>query len=116
MDILRWRGTAAGRSVAVGFDRLLWLVANAIDPSLGFREQVDQTLTSLDQTLRQAGSARSNLLSVQVFLTDMQRKPNFDEAWTVWIGPDPDTWPQRACIEAGLAPGLLVEIVAVAVL
>lgn len=39
MTILRLRGTAAGRSTAAGFDRLLWVVANSTDPSLGFREQ-----------------------------------------------------------------------------
>jgi enamine deaminase RidA (YjgF/YER057c/UK114 family) len=114
MAIERFRGKATGRSKAVGFDRLLWVVANAADPGLPFREQVDQTLASLDQSLRDAGSDRAGLLSVQVFLAKMEHKPAFDTAWVEWIGPDPAAWPQRACVEAGLDGGLLIEIVAVA--
>jgi enamine deaminase RidA (YjgF/YER057c/UK114 family) len=35
-----------------------------------------------------------------------------DEVWVAWI-PD-GAWPQRACVEVGLSPGTLVEIVVVA--
>ena len=40
------------------------------------------------------------------------QKAAMDAVWTAWI-PD-DGWPQRACIEVGLSPGPMVEIVVLA--
>jgi enamine deaminase RidA (YjgF/YER057c/UK114 family) len=114
MTIERWPGTATGRSRASGHGGLLWLVANATDPAADFRKQVGQTLAALGGTLREAGSDRSRLLSVQVLLADIGAKPVFDELWQAWIGTDPAGWPQRACFQVVLTPGLLVEITAVA--
>jgi hypothetical protein len=45
---------------------------------------------------------------------NVKLQPLFDEMWLEWIGPEVESWPQRACIEAGLASGLLVELTAVA--
>ena len=36
-----------------------------------------------------------------------------DAEWCEWIG-DAANWPQRACVQAALAPGTLVEITVVA--
>ena len=36
-----------------------------------------------------------------------------DAEWCEWIG-DTANWPQRACVQAALAPGTLVEITVVA--
>ena len=60
------------------------------------------------------GSARTHLLSLQVMLTDISCRNAFDTLWNEWVGPNPEHWPQRACFQAALAPGLLVELVAVA--
>lgn len=57
MTILRLRGTAAGRSAAVGFDRLLGGVANATDSSRGFGEQVVQLSHPHDLAASGASSA-----------------------------------------------------------
>ena len=114
MSIQRIPGGAVGRSRAVGFDKLLWLVSNATNPSAEFPAQVRQALAYLDDSLRAGGTDRAGLLSVQVFLVDIGTRPTFDEIWKEWIGPDPSAWPQRACIQAALAPGLLVELTAVA--
>jgi enamine deaminase RidA (YjgF/YER057c/UK114 family) len=114
MHIERWPGRSAGRSRATGFGGLVWLVANGTDPAAHFQAQAAEALAGLDDSLRAAGSDRSRLLSVQVLLKDMRDRPAFDELWREWIGPDPAGWPQRSCVEVGLAPGLLVEITAVA--
>ncbi|MDI1338530.1 hypothetical protein [Polaromonas sp.] len=54
------------------------------------------------------------MLSVQVFLSDLQHKKQLDVAWREWIGEDSATWPQRAVVGAQLDGGLLVEMVALA--
>jgi enamine deaminase RidA (YjgF/YER057c/UK114 family) len=114
MEILRWAGSARGRSRASAFGETLWLVANATDPSGDFAKQAAETLSNLDATLEGAGSHRSRLLSVQVILQDISGKQEFDDLWQRWIGPDPAAWPQRCCFQAVLTPGLLIEITAVA--
>jgi enamine deaminase RidA (YjgF/YER057c/UK114 family) len=114
MNIDRWKGSAAGRSRASAMGETVWLVANATNPTPDFRDQVGESLSILDATLRETNSSRARLVSVQVLLTDMANKAVFDEMWLAWIGPDPAGWPQRSCLEVGLASGLMVEIVAVA--
>ena len=68
----------------------------------------------LEAHLAMTGSARTHLLSLQVMLTDISNRGAFDALWKQWIGSNPEHWPQRACFQAALAPGLLVELVAVA--
>jgi enamine deaminase RidA (YjgF/YER057c/UK114 family) len=114
MHVKRWPAGGRGRSATVAYGNLVWTVANASDPGAAFDEQVAQSLQMLESHLREAGSARTHLLSLQVILTDIGNRPAFDEQWQAWIGPAPEHWPQRACFESGLAPGLLVELVAVA--
>jgi enamine deaminase RidA (YjgF/YER057c/UK114 family) len=114
MNIQRWAASAQGRSRAVAFESLLWVVANATKASTDFQAQVTETLARLDASLLEAGSNRSSLLSVQVLLNDIGQQTVFDEIWQTWIGPDPDRWPQRACFQAGLSTGLLVELIVVA--
>jgi len=115
-DIARWPATAPGRSRTVAHGGLVWTVANATDPSTAtdFPAQVTQTLAALDAHLAEAGTSRERLLSVQVLLASLAMKSAFDELWVAWIGSDPAHWPQRACVEGKPAPGLLIEIAAVA--
>ena len=114
MQIDRWPASAPGRSRVVSCSGLVRTVANARDASRPFDAQVAESLHMLDAHLQQAGSARTHILSVQVLLTDIAMRGDFDRLWQAWIGPDPAHWPQRACYQAGLAPGLLVELVVVA--
>jgi enamine deaminase RidA (YjgF/YER057c/UK114 family) len=114
MQIKRWPGRAAGRNRAVAYGDLVWTVANATEPLADFAAQAAQSLQMLQANLTLAGSARTHLLSVQVMLTDISNRDAFDALWREWIGADPLHWPQRACFQAALAPGLLVELSAVA--
>jgi enamine deaminase RidA (YjgF/YER057c/UK114 family) len=66
----------------------------------------------LDSHLDHVGATRAALLSVQIFLADMQDKKQLDAAWRKWIGDDSATWPQRAVVGAQLDGDLRVEIVA----
>jgi enamine deaminase RidA (YjgF/YER057c/UK114 family) len=114
MHVTRWPSTSPGRSRTVACNGLLWTVANAADLSAGFEDQVTQSLDLLASHLEEAGSARSHLLSLQVLLADIQDRDAFDRMWCLWVGPDPTHWPQRACFQAALAPGLRVELIALA--
>src|SRR3954470_3167572 len=114
MTINRGPTTAKGPSRTVAYVGLVWTVANAIDTSAGFETQVAQGLAMLESHLTEAGSARTHLLSLQVLLAEIANRDAFDQTWREWIGPNPEHWPQRVCFQADLAPGLLVELVAVA--
>ena len=112
--ISRWPGGAPGRSRSVRHADTIYTVANARDAAAPFGEQVAQSLAMLDAHLREAGSSRARILSVQALLTDIALRPEFDRRWVEWIGADPQGWPQRACYQAALAPGLMIELIAVA--
>ena len=112
--IERWPINGKGRSRTVAYGGLVWTVANATDPTAAFDVQVSQSLQMLETHLLEAGSARTHLLSLQVILTDIANRGAFDAQWQAWIGPDAEHWPQRACFQSGLAPGLQVELVVVA--
>lgn len=114
MSIERWPVGSTGRSRIVKHSGLVWTVSNTRDASLDFAEQVRDTFELLDDSLRMAGSARTHILSLQVLLTDIAQRDAFDAQYRAWIGPDPRHWPQRACYQAPLAPGLLVELIVVA--
>ena len=114
MNIERWPAGSPGRSRTVASGPWIWTVATVSRPADGFEEEVRLCLELLERNLNEAGSDRSRLLSVQVILADIADRSEFDVLWRDWIGSDPAHWPQRACFQAGLAPGLRLELVAVA--
>ncbi len=111
MTIERWRGSAKGRNRAVRHGGLVYTVATA--PGADIQAQTRAALAAIDANLADAGSDKTGLLSVQIFLADLSQKAAMDEVWNDWIGPDWQNWPQRACVGAPLAGGALVEIVVV---
>jgi enamine deaminase RidA (YjgF/YER057c/UK114 family) len=110
----RWPINGKGRSRTVAYGNLIWTVANATNTEANFDIQVTQSLQVLEAHLKEAGSARTHLLSLQVILTDIANRASFDKQWQEWIGPNPEHWPQRACSQSGLAAGLQIELVVVA--
>ena len=112
MRIQRFAGDARGRSRAVAYRDLVFAVATAPDTAAGIGGQTEQTLAHIDQTLAEAGTDKTRLLSATVYVTDIADKALMDAAWNAWIGPD--NWPQRACVQVVLAGDTLVEITVVA--
>jgi enamine deaminase RidA (YjgF/YER057c/UK114 family) len=112
--IKRVAGVARGRSSGSSYGSLAWAVATSDDTSLGVAEQARRSFAKIDRTLGELGTDKRYLLSATVYLADLREKPAFDEEWLAWIGPDPLHWPQRACVQAALAGGALVEIVVTA--
>lgn len=112
--ISRVPGGAPGRSSGTAFGPFVWSVATAGGCGVDIGEQTQLTLKELDRLLAESGTSKDKLLSVFVYLADLDHKTVFDEIWAAWIGPNPEHWPQRACVGASLANGTLVELVAIA--
>jgi enamine deaminase RidA (YjgF/YER057c/UK114 family) len=112
--IKRLPGSAPGRSRVVIHDGRVFTVATAREKSVSMRAQTESALAMLDRHLAEAGTDKSKLLSATVYITDMKRKAEMNDAWMGWV--DPANPPQRACIGAVLDGDDLIEIVAVAAL
>ena len=112
MTIERWQGSAKGRNRAVRHGGVVYTVATA--PGADIQTQTRAALAAIDVNLADAGSDKTCLVSVQIFMPDPSQKARMDEVWNDWIGPDWRNWPQRACVGAPLAGGTLVEIVVTA--
>jgi enamine deaminase RidA (YjgF/YER057c/UK114 family) len=75
--------------------------------------QTREVLGHVDRLLAEAGSDKSLLLSVQIFLSDMANFPEMNSVWDEWVVQG--ATPPRATVEAKLAnPECLVEVVVVA--
>ena len=112
MTIIRYPGKAFGRSKSVEHNGIVYTVVTAPDVSADFKGQTQQVLEQLDANLDEAGTDKSCLLSVTIYITDMSKKPILNEVWDAWIGPY--NWPQRACVEVKLEGDTLVEMVVIA--
>ncbi|MDH3690377.1 MAG: RidA family protein [Gammaproteobacteria bacterium] len=112
MNINRFAGNAVGRNRAVEYAGLVFTVATAPDTTDDVSGQTTQTLVQIDRNLTDAGSDKTKLLSATVYITDISKKAEMDKVWNEWIGPD--NWPQRACVQVGLAGSTLVEITVIA--
>ncbi len=103
----------AGAVVHGGLVHLAGQVAD--DTSLDMEGQTADILRQIDALLAEAGTDKSRLLSVQIFITDMSRIGEMNRAWDAWL--DPSAKPARATVEAKLAdPGWLLEMTGVAAL
>jgi enamine deaminase RidA (YjgF/YER057c/UK114 family) len=83
------------------------------DPQLGIEGQTQQVLDAIDKLLARAGSDKSKLLMVQIFLVDLQDFEGMNKVWDAWVVPGHT--PPRATVQANLAsPKWRLEVVATA--
>ncbi len=80
----------------------------ADDKTLPMKEQTAQVLAKIDAVLAEAGTDKARILSATVYLADIGRKEEMNEAWMAWI--DADNLPTRTAVGTTLTPGTLVEI------
>lgn len=79
------------------------------DPVADPKSQAQQILAKVDDYLARCGSSKSNILSAQIWLSNMAHFSAVNEIWDAWI--DPANPPARACVESKLAsPQYMVEI------
>ncbi|GBQ15694.1 RidA family protein [Swaminathania salitolerans] len=114
-DIVRY-GEEHRLSGAVRHGNTLYLAGQvADDASLDTEGQTADILRQIDAILAEAGTDKTRLLSVQVFLTDITEVDSMNRAWDAWL--DHDHKPARATVEARLVdPDWAVEITAIAAL
>lgn len=85
------------------------------DTTADMRGQTAQVLGMIDRLLAEAGSDKSRLLMVQIFLPDITDIAVMNEVWDAWVVPGHT--PPRATVQAKLAnPGYKIEVVATAAL
>jgi enamine deaminase RidA (YjgF/YER057c/UK114 family) len=80
----------------------------ADDKSLPMKEQTKQVLGKIDAVLAAAGTDKSRILSATVYLAEIERKEEMNEAWMAWM--DKENPPARVAVGVALTPGTLVEI------
>ncbi len=113
-DINRFTRRGATRARAVVHDGRVYTVAISPVKSASMEDQAREALKQLDAHLAEAGSNKSRLLTVTVYIADMARKAEMNRAWDAWV--DLANPPQRACIGVALEGDDLIELVAVAAL
>ncbi|CAO3381229.1 RidA family protein [Azospirillum argentinense] len=99
--------------VCQGMVHIAGQVANNRKGSI--EEQTRDVLAKIDALLEEAGTDKSKLVAVNVFLPHITDFDAMNEVYDAWI--DPANPPARACTEARLAdPDLRVEMTALAAL
>jgi 2-iminobutanoate/2-iminopropanoate deaminase len=78
----------------------------------GVAAQTDQALRNVRRVLEAAGCDFEDVVRMDCYLTSYEHVEPFNEVYARWFS---DGAPARATVIVGLAPGFLVEIVALAV-
>lgn len=103
-------------SGAVIHNGLVYLAGQvADDATLDAQGQMADILQQVDALLAEAGTDKSRLISVQIFLANMDDMAAMNRAWDAWL--DTANKPARATVEARLAdPDWRVELTGIAAL
>ena len=95
--------------VVIHGDSVLLSGQVAKDANADVTGQTQQILYQIDDLLHQAGCSKSDLLSANIWLSDIRQFQLMNAVWDAWV--DTDHPPVRACVEARLARvELAVEI------
>jgi enamine deaminase RidA (YjgF/YER057c/UK114 family) len=104
-------GAGKRMSEAVVHGGKVYLAGVVADKAAGqsVKEQTRDILAQIDATLAKAGSDKTKMLKVNIFLSDISTFAQMNEAWDEWIVAGET--PARATVEARLAaPEWAVEI------
>jgi enamine deaminase RidA (YjgF/YER057c/UK114 family) len=100
-------------SDVVAHEGWVWISGTVPDSQCRtIEEQTRDVLAQIDSRLELAGSAKDQLLSVNIWLTDMEDWRAMNEIWIEWLGGGPS--PARAVVGAALMKPFKVEIAATA--
>ena len=112
-DIVR-NDPGARLSRSVVHNGLVYLTGTTSLEGTDIKSQTRDVLRKIDGYLEAAGSDKSHMLQVQIWLKNIARDfDGMNEAWNEWT--DKSALPARATCEAALADeGELVEIIVIA--
>lgn len=114
MSITRY-GTGPRMSEAVSYNGVLWLAGQVGKAGDDVTAQTRTCLAEVDRILAAAGTDKTRILSVQIWLADMADFAAMNAVWDKWV-PAGHT-PARATGEAKLATkDYLVEVIVTAAL
>lgn len=101
-------------SQAVAYGGLVHIAGQvANDRKAGIEGQTRDVLAKIEALLAEAGTSKSKLVAVNVFLPQIGDFDAMNRIYDAWV--DPERVPARACVEARLAdPDLRIEVTAVA--
>ncbi len=101
-------------SEAAIYNNTIYLAGQvAEDATQDIDGQTKQVLSAIDKLLAEAGSDKTKLLQVTIFIADMKDFPGMNAVWDEWVVQG--ATPPRATVEAKLAkPEWRVEMVVVA--
>ena len=76
-------------------------------------EQTQEILATIDALLAECGTSKQNILSANIWLSDMSTFAEMNAVWDAWVSPG--NTPARATVQARLAaPQFTVEIMVTA--
>ena len=104
-------GAGKRMSEAVLHGGKVYLAGFVADKAAGksVKEQTADILSQIDATLAKAGTDKTKILKANIWLTNIAKFSEMNEAWDAWVVAGQT--PARATVEAKLAaPGLDVEI------
>ncbi|MDZ4312776.1 MAG: RidA family protein [Cypionkella sp.] len=115
MSEIKRIGVGARMSEAVAYNGIVWLAGQIGTPGGSVEQQTKDCLAEVDRVLAEAGTDKTRILSVQIWLADISTFDQMNAVWDAWV-PAGNT-PARATGEAKLAgPEYLVEIIVTAAL
>ena len=113
-DITRF-GTGPRMSEAVAHNGTLYLAGQLGEPTGSVADQTRQALAAVDAILAKAGTDKTRILMVQIWLADMSTFAEMNSVYDTWV-PQGHT-AARATRESKLAtPDYKVEIIVTAAL
>jgi 2-iminobutanoate/2-iminopropanoate deaminase len=89
-------------------------IANDADGNLvvgGIAEQAQQTLENVRTCLEAAGCTMDDVVKVNAYLADLGDFPGYNDVYVEFFA---QPYPARTSVQAGLPPGVLIELEAVA--
>lgn len=100
------------RSRVVIHNGVVTTVATSSEKPGSLYEQARGAFANLDRQLAEAGTNKSRVLMVMIYVTEIDNKPEFNRAWDEWV--DRTNLPLRACVGVDLEGDDLVELVVTA--
>ena len=108
-------GIGKRMSEGVCYNGIIWVAGQVGRPGDTVTDQARTCLAEVDRILAAAGTDKTRILSVQIWLADMSNFAEMNAVWDAWV-PQGHT-PARATGEAKLAaPEYLVEVIVTAAL